>query len=42
MIYIMAGIIEIFAVLMIVGIATLATSVWWALCERLVDEDVTR
>jgi hypothetical protein len=25
-------------VLVIVGIATLATSLWWALCERLVGE----
>lgn len=40
MIY-LAGIIEIFAVLMIVGIATIATSVWWALCERLIEEELT-
>jgi hypothetical protein len=25
-------------VLVIVGTATLATSLWWALCERLVGE----
>jgi hypothetical protein len=33
---ILAGMIEIIAVLVIVGTATLATSLWWALCERLV------
>jgi hypothetical protein len=32
---ILAGLIEIIAVLVIVGTATLATSLWWALCERL-------
>jgi hypothetical protein len=35
---ILAGLIEIIAVLSIVGTATLATSLWWALCERLVGE----
>jgi len=35
---ILAGLIEIIAVLAIVGTATLATSLWWALCERLVRE----
>jgi hypothetical protein len=35
---ILAGMIEIIAVLAIVGTATLATSLWWALCERLVGE----
>jgi hypothetical protein len=33
---ILAGMVEIIAVLVIVGTATLATSLWWALCERLV------
>jgi hypothetical protein len=32
---ILAGLIEIIAVLSILGSATLATSLWWALCERL-------
>ena len=35
---ILAGMVEIIAVLSIVGTATLATSLWWALCERLVGE----
>jgi hypothetical protein len=35
---ILAGMVEIIAVLVIVGTATLATSLWWALCERLVGE----
>jgi hypothetical protein len=35
---ILAGLIEIIAVLSIVGTATLATSLWWALCERLVGD----
>ena len=35
---ILAGLIQILAVLSIVGVATLATSLWWALCERLVGE----
>jgi hypothetical protein len=35
---ILAGMVEISAVLVIVGTATLATSLWWALCERLVGE----
>jgi hypothetical protein len=35
---ILAGMVEIIAVLAIVGAATLATSLWWALCERLVGE----
>jgi hypothetical protein len=29
---------EIIAVLAIVGTATLASSLWWALCERLIGE----
>jgi hypothetical protein len=33
---ILAGLIQIIAVLAIVGTATLATSLRWALCERLV------
>jgi hypothetical protein len=33
---ILAGLIQIIAALAILGTATLATSVWWALCERLV------
>jgi hypothetical protein len=36
--FILAGMVEIIAVLSIVGAATLATSLWWALCERLVGE----
>jgi hypothetical protein len=36
--FILAGLIEIIAVLVIVGTATLATSLWWALCERLMGE----
>lgn len=32
---ILAGLVEILVVLAIVGIATLTTSLWWALCERL-------
>jgi hypothetical protein len=35
---ILAGMVESIAVLIIVGTATLATSLWWALCERLVGE----
>jgi hypothetical protein len=35
---ILAGMVEIIAVLVIVGAATLATSLWWALCERLVGD----
>jgi hypothetical protein len=35
---ILAGLIQVIAVLVIVGTATLATSLWWALCERLVGE----
>jgi hypothetical protein len=35
---ILAGLIEIIAVLSIVGTATLPTSLWWALCERLVGK----
>jgi len=35
---ILAGMVEIIAVLVIVGTATLATSLWWALCERLAGE----
>jgi len=35
---IIAGMIEIIAVLAIIGTATLATSLWWALCEQLVGE----
>jgi hypothetical protein len=35
---ILAGMIEIIATLVIVGSATLATSLWWALCERLVGD----
>jgi hypothetical protein len=35
---ILAGMVEIIAVLSIVGTATLATSLWWALCERLAGE----
>ena len=33
---ILAVLVEIIAVLAIVGTATLATSLWWALCERFV------
>lgn len=35
---ILASLIQIIAVLAIVGTATLSTSLWWALCERLVGE----
>jgi hypothetical protein len=35
---ILAGMVEIIAVLVIVGTAVVATSLWWALCERLVGE----
>jgi hypothetical protein len=35
---ILAGMVEIIAVLAIVGAAVVATSLWWALCERLVGE----
>jgi hypothetical protein len=35
---ILAGMIQIIAVLAILGTATLATSLWWALCERLLVE----
>ena len=35
---ILAGMVEIIAVLAIVGTATLATSLWWALCEQLLRE----
>ena len=35
---ILAGLIQIIAALAILGTATLATSLWWALCERLVRE----
>jgi len=35
---ILAGLIQIIAALAILGTATLATSLWWALCERLVGE----
>jgi hypothetical protein len=35
---ILAGLIQILAMLAIVGTATLATSLWRALCERLVGE----
>jgi hypothetical protein len=35
---ILAGMVEIIAVLAIIGTAVLATSLWWALCERLVGE----
>jgi hypothetical protein len=38
---ILASLIQIIAVLSIVGTATLATSLWWALCERLVGEGNT-
>jgi hypothetical protein len=34
---ILAGLLQIVAVLAIVGTATLATSLWWALCERLAE-----
>jgi len=34
---ILAGLIQILAVLSIVGAATLATSLWWALVERLLE-----
>ena len=35
---ILAGLIEILAALLIIGGAVLATSLWWAMCERLVQE----
>jgi hypothetical protein len=35
---ILACLIQILAVLSIVGTATLATSLWWGLCERLLGE----
>jgi hypothetical protein len=34
---ILACLIQILAVLAIVGTATLATSLWWGLCERLLE-----
>ena len=34
---ILAGLLQIVALLAIVGTATLATSLWWALCERLAE-----
>jgi hypothetical protein len=34
---ILACLIQILAVLVIVGTATLATSLWWGLCERLLE-----
>lgn len=34
---ILAGLLQIVAVLAIVGTATLATSLWWALCKRLAE-----
>ena len=39
---ILAGLIQIIAALAILGTATLATSLWWALCERLVGASSQR
>ena len=34
---ILAGLLQIVTALAIIGVAVLATSLWWALCERLAE-----
>jgi hypothetical protein len=34
---ILAGLLQIITALGIIGVAVLATSLWWALCERLAE-----